>query len=268
MIPEKKDLKNPIAQKLSKIYPFKLFIIDTNRPPKGLTKITSSINKSGLSQKITINDVLIFQTLVIILSILISVALYIFKISNVINLTAEKIIYIFVAIISLSLVIKEYIKHLIKTENRKKISSIPMINNYLITMLKGDKIISEILYSLTIIETPYKAVFTKGYIMYGRDNESGFDYLIDVFKDTYFKETLKVLRDFNKYNKETSLKYLSRLNILIKRQIKQIKKKKFDIDFIYSQLSVVFPLILLGLLIIIPIVSVAFKMMRTSVIIS
>lgn len=250
---------------LSKIYPFKFFMIDINRPPKKLEPITIDLQNSKLKEKLNTNDITMVQMLVTIMSILFTLSLYIFKTLNFLELSNGNLVCIFCISMMLSVIFKYYIKYILKQEKSDKLDSLIMINNYVLTMLKGGKIISEILYSLTIVNTPYKSKFEKGYELYKRSNREGVKYLINVFKDTYFIETIKVLNKFNEYDKESALKYLERINKMLKRQINQIKKSKFDIGFIYSQASIIFPFILLGLILIFPVVTIVFQLINNSV---
>lgn len=260
------ECKNPLINKLSKKYPFKMALIDVEKPPKSLKKINDGIKESNLSEKINTNDILIIQMLFMLLAVIVSTLLITLKIINILTIPVGVIIYTFVSMLSSSILIKGYIKLLIAKDKKNKLKSITLINSYIVSMLKSNKIVPEILYSLTVVETPYKKNFINGYELYSKNNKEGIEYLIDVFKDTYFKETIKVLGSYSEYNKSSSLKYLERISKNIKRQIYQLNKKKSDKSFIYSQVSVVLPLAVLGLLVIIPIMSIVFTMMKTPII--
>ena len=88
------------------------------------------------------------------------------------------------------------------------LKDIPVVQLFIILMLRSKKPIGEILYALSRINTRYQGIFKIGYRMYIRNKEDGLNYIKESFGETNFKETINVLRDMGEYSREDSIRLL------------------------------------------------------------
>lgn len=133
--------------------------------------------------------------------------------------------------------------------NRSK--DVPILQMFIILMLRANKTITDILYSLTKVNTYNRGVFDKGYRIYLRNKGEGIEFLKNNFKGTTFEETFNLLEDMGEYAREDCIRILeSNMNNIVD-ETTMIRRKNDLTSMIYTQASMIFPfavIILLGAL--------------------
>lgn len=132
------------------------------------------------------------------------------------------------------------------------LKDIPVIQLFIILMLRSKKPIGEILYALSRINTRYQGIFKIGYRMYIRNKEDGLNYIKESFGETNFKETINVLRDMGEYSREDSIRLLENNMQQIIEKNNAVKRRGDLSRLVYSQSTIAIPFIAIIVLCFVP----------------
>lgn len=138
------------------------------------------------------------------------------------------------------------------TFNFKK--DLPVLQLFILQMLRANNTTGEVLYLMSKIETRYQQIFATGYRMYTRDTAEGFRYLRNSFSGTKFEETIAILEDFHQFSREESFKVLANVSKDIDDQLVGLKKNKAILSMLLSEGSLILPLLSILFLVFIPII--------------
>lgn len=133
------------------------------------------------------------------------------------------------------------------------LKDIPVVQLFIILMLRSKKPVSEVLFALSKINTRYKGVFETGYRIYIRNKNEGFNYIEEAFGETRFKETVNALRDLGDYSREESIKLLENNMQQIVEYNNFLKRRNDLSKLVYSQSTIAIPFIAIIVLCFIPI---------------
>ena len=128
---------------------------------------------------------------------------------------------------------------------------LPILQLFIILILRAKRPVSELLYVLSKTRTTYKELFSNAYRIYLRNHDESFKGLYKSFEDTKMSGTINILAEFNEYSKDDSLNLLENNLEDIIQETNNMKRKKDITGNVLSQGSMVFPMlsvILLGLL--------------------
>lgn len=164
----------------------------------------------------------------------------------------------------LTLVPNLYLKFRISQYRQIYLDDIPIIQMFIILMMKSNKPLRDILYALTKVDTKYKEVFKITYRKYIRNQEEGMDYLESMFKDTVFRESVLVLRDVSDYAVEDSVRLLENNMKQIVERSNAEKRKKDLTGLVFTQAMIVVPFLAVILLGIVPIVYFGFSIFNST----
>lgn len=246
---------------------FSLFIVK-DESDKEVVKINQLIAESGLSHLINYPLFAVIRAILLLIGLLLLllsfvwidgfyfVTEFLFNISSEIegvNTDTQVQAFMMVLAIILYFAPSYILKSMAKRKSKVFQQNLPLLQLFIIQMLKGNNPISKVIYLMSKIETPYKQIFAVAFRIYSRNPKDGLDYLKNAFKGTKFEETVAVLQDYGKYSQESSIKTLEH----IKRDIEGtnvVKKKTGSASaLISSQAAVGIPFIALIALGLVPI---------------
>lgn len=249
---------------LSKVAPFKWFIEEDNRHVKAL-KTNYLINEADVQHLFNYQSLTTLQVFILMigLSIFAVVALFLEPIINVLsfslNLDAQAIlsdassmnmtrIIILIIVLLPAIAIRPILKW--KASNREIyfIKDLPLLQLFIILMLRSNHTINQVLYILSTTESTYRESFRQAYLIYLRDPHEAFDYLEDVFEGTRLIETIYTLRDYPEYEKNESIQTLENNQGEIKEYTKNARKRIESARNIFATISMSFPFLAVLLL--------------------
>lgn len=120
---------------------------------------------------------------------------------------------------------------------------LPILQLFIILILRANRPISELLYVLSKTRTTYKDLFSNAYRIYLRNQDESFIGLYKSFEDTKMSGTVNILAEFNEYSREDSLNLLENNLEDIIQETNNMKRKKDITGNVLSQGSMVFPMI-------------------------
>lgn len=165
-------------------------------------------------------------------------------------------LYIIVAMVLLvcNLIPNLVLKYRVNVYEYYNIKDIPIIQMFIILMLRSKKPIGEVLFALSKINTRYKNIFDIGYRMYLRNKDEGLEYIKNSFGEEKFKETMNVLKDMGEYSREDSIKLLeNNMQQLIEKN--NATKRRSDLtNLVFSQSSLIIPFFAVIVLCLMPLV--------------
>lgn len=135
-----------------------------------------------------------------------------------------------------------------------QVKDLPLIQLFIILMLRSKRPLNEILYALSRLKTKYRDAFNVGYRIYLRDKKEGLSYLENNFDGTKFKETIGILKGLEEYSKSETIKALENNLNEITAENEAIQKKKDVTKIIMSQLTLILPFLSVILLAFAPLV--------------
>lgn len=144
----------------------------------------------------------------------------------------------------------EFIKHL------------PILQIFIVTMIKSNRPFQDILYTLGNAETVYKSIFANAYRIYVRDKEGAFNYLKNAFAGTGWVNSINVLRSGDKFSQEETCKTLSNQLRDLEEEVSMMKGGKRNLKSLISEGSIALPFAAIMLLGIAPVVMYAFDMIN------
>ena len=153
------------------------------------------------------------------------------------------------------------LKKIAKQKSKDFQQNLPLLQLFIIQMLKGNNPISKVIYLMGKIETPYKRIFAVAFRIYSRSPEDGLNYLKNAFKGTKFEETIGVLQDYSKYSQSSSIKTLEHIKRDIEGNLTVKKKTGSASALLASQAAVGVPFISLILLGLVPLIMLGSDLM-------
>lgn len=252
---------------LSFAVPFKWFIqTDTN--DKKVKDINRLIMEANVSKKMNYRVFTTLQIAILMMSLVVFFILVMlmhnitFLVSLLFNIDLTetmkspdgviKFKFIVGAILLLlCLVPKFWLKRKAKKNKFSFLKDLPILQLFIILMLRSKRPINEVLYSLAKTKTRYKSIFEVGYRIYVRDKKEGFRYLEESFAGTKFMDTIRILSEFNEYSREDGIQSLENNMQEIIEHTNNLKRSKDLSNLVYSQASLFIPflaVILLGLI--------------------
>ncbi|PLS19743.1 hypothetical protein CVD28_04855 [Bacillus sp. M6-12] len=158
----------------------------------------------------------------------------------------------FIILLCMALVPDFYLKRRAEAYKHLHLKDIPVVQLFIILMLRSKKPISEVLFALSKINTRYKGIFDIGYRMYIRNKEDGLNYIKDSFGETSFKETINVLKEMGEYSREDSITLLENNMQQIIEKNNAVKRRGDLSRLVYSQSTIAIPFIAIILLCFVP----------------
>lgn len=250
---------------LSFVKPFSEVINPDENHPR-VKDIEKTINESGLSHKLNYRVYSVLQLLLVcagfgvfflfmmmseqfgmLIQFLLNVDIGIESPEYKKNLAMMLLMFTLV----LGLVPKLYLSRKAKKNEFYFRKDLPILQLFIILILRARRPIRELLYVLSKTETRYKDLFSNAYRVYLRNEDEGFINLKKTFEDTKMGNTMNILAEFSEYSKEESLNLLENNLEDIIQEANTMKRKKDIAGAVMSQGSLLFPLIsvvLLGLL--------------------
>lgn len=154
----------------------------------------------------------------------------------------------------LCLVPSYYLKSLAKKNKYIFLKDLPILQLFIILMLKAKRPLMEVLFVLSTTNTIYKSIFETAYRISVRDKDEGMNYLLTAFENTKFEETIKVLKDYNEYSKQESMHVLENGFKNITEYTNTLKRRKDIGKNAISQISLAIPFLSAILFIFAPLV--------------
>lgn len=158
----------------------------------------------------------------------------------------------FMILLTLTLVPNFYLKRRASMYRYYHLKDIPVVQLFIILMLRSKKPIGEILYALSKINTRYQNIFDTGYRIYIRNKDEGLEYIKESFGETNFKETINVLKDMGEYSREDSIKLLENNMQQIVEKNNAMKRRGDLSRLVYSQSTIAIPFIAIIVLCFVP----------------
>lgn len=160
------------------------------------------------------------------------------------------VLSVFIGIILLmaALVPNTYLNYIANKKNEAFISELPLVQLFLISMIRSKRPIGEILYTLSQNEGRYKNIFATGYRIFLRDKDGAFNYLESAFGRTSFKDSIIVLSTMEEYDKEFSVEALQSKMSTLLDDVAASKKNKGVLRGLLSEGSIALPFVAVMLL--------------------
>lgn len=271
-IPFEKKIYNDIYV-WSYAIPFKWFV-DEDEPTEEKTReLQKHLILAGYTDKFTVRSFMAFKTMVLITMLLMAglVLLAIEHMHTLIGVITQNPmeplevspankIMIVLFFLAGSLFPNMIIKGKSRKHTKEYTKDIPVLQMFIILLLRSNKTVQEILFALSKVDTTHKIAFKKGYRMYLRNQTEGMQYLKNYFKRTRFIETISLLEDIGKYPKKEVVRILeSNLHSLVEES-NQTKRRADLTKLIYSQASLGIPFLALMLLAIFPLLALGLRM--------
>lgn len=140
-----------------------------------------------------------------------------------------------------ALLIKPYLKKRAKNNEIDFIKDLPLLQLFIILMLRSNRTINEVMYVLSTTKSTYQPTFQRAYLVYLRDPHEAFDFLEEIFDGTLIIETVFTLRDYSEYDKEESIRTLENNQEEIEEFTKQARKQAEAGRNLMATVSMAFP---------------------------
>lgn len=265
---EIKKFDDPLFNELyqwSFVAPFKWFVDDENRPTKDKNvEVKRWLVEAGWDRKLTLRSYMTLKVFLLFGSFVVFLFwTYVLKEwhtvarlftgteMDAIELTWQSYIKIGSVCLAFALLPDFLLKNKAKKVQKERVKDIPILQMFIILMLRSGKTIADVLFALSKLDTPHKDVFVKGYYIYARNRQEGIDFLIRHFEGTRFVETFYLLRDMSDYSRQECIRILEDGLTSIVEEINQMKRRNDLSRLIYSQASMMVPfaaILLLGAL--------------------
>jgi len=266
---------------LADVAPFKWFIEENPKHIKALT-MNHLIKEASLDKTLDYKSATALQFILLFVGVLgfllINIALepIINVFSFLLNLDAAdligdlstmnqiRIVAVVIFVIP-ALLIKPYLKQKAKKNEISFIKDLPLLQLFIILMLKSDRTINEVMYVSSTTKSTYQRTFQQAYLIYLRNPEEAFDYLEEVFDGTRLIDTVYTLRDFPEYDKAESIQALENNQEEIEEFTKQARKKAEAGKNMMATVSMTFPFLAVLALGAAPLAYWALGMISTSI---
>lgn len=144
-------------------------------------------------------------------------------------------------LLGLTLTPSLFLKHKAKKNKYLFVKDLPILQLFIILMLKAKRPLSEVIYVLSTTNTVYKTIFDTAYRIYIRDKKEGMSYLQDAFMGTKFEETIKVLSEYGEYSKKDTMTVLENGLKDIDEYTNTQRRRKDTGQGVFSQLTLAIP---------------------------
>lgn len=258
---------NKIYQ-LSFLAPFKWFVEDDQElTPKG-EHMRTLIQMARYDKKFTVRSFMAYHFSLLVGAVLASlVVIYLLQYAS----TAMAVIFsvdgggeiknegidkrqaltVFIVFVALALFPKYHLQGIAKKELVRFNKELPMIQMFVILMLKSGKTVRDVLFSLSKLNTYHQETFIQGYRIYMRNPIEGMQYLKNKFPNGRFSEMFSLLEDIGEFARQETITILEGNMRSLTDETNEIKRKNDINRLMYSQFSMAPPfaaLILLGIL--------------------
>lgn len=178
--------------------------------------------------------------------------------------TFEPFIWVGMGLMLACLIPSFFFKSKANSRHAGFIKDLPILQLFIVLMLKSQRSTAEILYTLGKTNTRYREIFDIAYRISIRSQTEAFDYLRNAFAGTAFVDTITILATSEEYSKQDSIDVLEgRIDALI-QDVENIKGEKGVIKGLLSEGSIALPFVALMVLVVVPILIYAMNMMNTA----
>lgn len=242
--------------------PFTWFIPEDPTSEKAAA-LDSTISKAGYSNKMNYRVLQTAQFILLAIALIVTLFLSVFvdnaklliKFLFNVEVTggATSFLLIGAVMIMLAFVPRLVIKTKADSNHTKFIGDLPVLQLFIILMIRSNRTIPEVFYVLSKSDMRYKDIFAHAYRIYLRDRKDAFDYLRNVFYKTPFVDSLTILETFDEYSREESVKVLDNQLTNIVDEVATLKKNKNVLLGLITEGSVALPFMAIMLLGIVPV---------------
>lgn len=263
-IAEKKMIDKPFLNELSnELYvlsysiPFKWFVNEneSDKKVKDIKKLIIEANETNrLNYRVyTVIQILLLLFAIIAFLLFSTIANYSATIVKVLfniqmnmdnpsSLTNIKIMF-GMGLLLLCLIPSSYLKKKAKNNKFFFVKDLPILQLFIILMLKAKRPLMEVIYVLSTTNTIYKPIFETTYRICVRDKTEGMNYLMGAFEGTKFEETVKVLSEYGAYSKSQTMTVLENGLKEITEYTTTLKRRKDIGSNLVSQVSLFVPML-------------------------
>ncbi|MDF2880106.1 MAG: hypothetical protein K0R54_663 [Clostridiaceae bacterium] len=261
----------------SYVIPFKWFVEDDNNLTIKGDELKNKLKFANLLEKYTVSSFMTYKTLVFMICILLAginllIAKYSSQLSGILlgieteakELEVGTMLLISMFWLAISLIPNIILKSKVKRYTVISNKDIPILQMFIILMLRSSKTITEILFALSKLNTHHRFTFEQGYRIYIRNKHEGMEYLKDNFQSKKFVETFALLEDIGEYAKDDCIMILESNFKTIVEETALIKRKNDLSQLIYTQASMVVPFVVIITLTVMPLVVTSLNMLTDS----
>ena len=209
--------------------------------------------------------IMIFATIVAwILSMIFNNSQVLLKLLFNVNTSGSTPTFVILLVVSmcLAMVPRLYIKMRADSRHSKFVGDLPVLQLFIILMIRSQRTIPEIFYVLSKSEMQYTEIFSNAYRIFLRDREQAFVYLRGAFHNTPFIDSLTVLETFDDYSKDDSANILQGQLESIIESVAVLKKNKNVLLGLITEGSIALPFMAIMLLGVVPIIFYGLDMMN------
>ena len=152
-------------------------------------------------------------------------------------------------LLMLAFVPRIFINMKASSRHSKFIADLPVLQLFIILMIRSKRTIPEIFFVLSKSEMRYQDIFSRAYRIFLRDRQQAFVYLRSVFHNTPLVDSITVLETFDNYSKDESAQILDNQLGNIVEEVAVLKKNKNVLLGLITEGSIALPfggLMLLG----------------------
>lgn len=264
---EKQKFAHPFFNwmyRYSNIAPFIWFADDDEDLTKKGLKILHQLKTGNLTHILTVRSYMGLTFLFLVISVatggllvylqpyLPTIVLFLFDV-DVSEMSTDYNMRTSIMIMMLSLLIALVPNWFLKARSKKTIvansKELPVVQMFIVLMLRSGKTVSEIIYGLSKLQTPHKKTFEHAYRVYVRSPQEAMDYLRKEFSFSRFADSFDLLEDVSEYARTETITIMEAgMNSLVE-EIEQVKRRNDLSNLVYSQASMIAPfsaIILLG----------------------
>lgn len=261
---------------MSFLAPYRWVIPEDENDPKAI-EIERQIQMSDLGSRYSYRSVLAYQliwTMIGVAFMLIGLAfvtplMYLITFGFNLNpktfITGESLVIartiIFAIGVMPGVVAKKQLLKKSKINQSAFIRDLPLLQTYIILMLGNPgTTINNVLRMLSITKTTYQPIFQKGYRIWLRDPDEGFDFIKKQFEGTLMLVTVSILGDFDNYDRSETIRTLENNREDIINFSKSERRRVEVVRNLFNQIAVVFPFVAVIMLAIGPVFHWAMKL--------
>lgn len=237
--------------------PFKWFVDDDERPTEKKTlELQKQIKLGGFDKYFTLRSFMTFKVVIMIAMLVLGgitvliiqywhiVGTFLFNVeqTEIVMPWTQKVIIVCLFLI-FALIPNYVLKSKVKKKLKNDAKDIPVLQMFIILMLRSNKPIAEIIYALSKVDTPHKVVFEKAYRVYLRNKGEGMEFLKRHFAKTKFVDTFNLLEDIGEYSRIECVRILESNLDSIVEETTMIKRRNDLSGLIFSQASMFIPFI-------------------------
>lgn len=244
------------------------WLIEEDSNHRKVKTITKNLAEAGLADRLNYRAFMTIQTALMIACFVLGLCFLIFfeqanwfleilfNISFVVEGAdnQQAPIIVFCVLMLLSYTPQFYIRQRAKSNNFNFKKDLPVLQLFILQMLRANNTTGEVIYLMSKIDTRYQQIFATGYRIYTRNTAEGFQYLRNSFSGTKFEETISILEDFHQFSREESFKVLLNVSKDIDDQLASLKKSKATGAMLLAEGSIFLPLLAVLFLMFIPVI--------------